>query len=103
MKKMRKRIALFFALSLCVSVRPVLAKRMVSDFSEFKQLCESDTKETIELTSDIIVDEPVVIRGEKIIHGRGHCYFRILQALHLKVNRSQTGNIGDWERMLSAG
>ena len=43
MKKMRKRIALFFALSLCVSVRPVLAKRMVSDFSEFKQLCESDT------------------------------------------------------------
>ena len=56
MKKMRKRIALFFALSLCVSVRPVLAKRMVSDFSEFKQLCESDTKETIELTSDIIVD-----------------------------------------------
>lgn len=72
MKKMRKRIALFFALSLCVSVRPVLAKRMVSDFSEFKQLCESDTKETIELTSDIIVDEPVVIRGEKIIHGRGH-------------------------------
>ena len=46
MKKMRKRIALFFALSLCVSVRPVLAKRMVSDFSEFKQLCESDTKET---------------------------------------------------------
>ena len=76
MKKMRKRIALFFALSLCVSVRPVLAKRMVSDFSEFKQLCESDTKETIELTSDIIVDETVVIRGEKIIHGRGHRVIR---------------------------
>ena len=83
MKKMRKRIALFFALSLCVSVRPVLAKRMVSDFSEFKQLCESDTKETIELTSDIIVDEPVVIRGEKIIHGRGHNLVR--SALHGKV------------------
>ena len=83
MKKMRKRIALFFALSLCVSVRPVLAKRMVSDFSEFKQWCESDTKETIELTSDIIVDEPVVIRGEKIIHGRGHNLVR--SALHGKV------------------
>ena len=61
----KKNCTFFFALSLCVSVRPVLAKRMVSDFSEFKQLCESDTKETIELTSDIIVDEPVVIRGEK--------------------------------------
>ena len=57
MKKMRKRIALFFALSLCVSVRPVLAKRMVSDFSEFKQLCESDTKETIELNSDIMAED----------------------------------------------
>ncbi len=84
MKKMRKKELHFFALSLCVSVRPVLAKkRMVSDFSEFKQLCESDTKETIELTSDIIVDEPVVIRGEKIIHGRGHNLVR--SALHGKV------------------
>ena len=41
-------------------------------------MCESDTKETIELTSDIIVDEPVVIRGEKIIHGRDIIWFGVL-------------------------
>lgn len=76
MKKMRKGFALFLIFLICVSVRPVLAKRMVTDFSEFKQLCESDTKEIIELASDIIVDEPVVIRGEKTIYGRGHRLIR---------------------------
>ena len=42
MKKMRKGFILFLFFLLCVSVRPVLAKRMVSDFSEFKQLCEGN-------------------------------------------------------------
>lgn len=105
MKKMRKRIALFFVLSLCVSVRQVSAKRMVSDFSEFKQLCESDTKETIELASDIIVDEPVVIRGEKTIHGRGHRLIR--SALPGKVYGGclflVQGKRCEWSRLTVSG
>lgn len=105
MKKMRKRIALFFAFSLCVSVQPVSAKRMVSDFSEFKQLCELDTKETIELASDIIVDEPVVMRGEKTIHGRGHRLIR--SALPGKVYGGclflVQGKRCEWSRLTVSG
>lgn len=105
MKKMRKRIAFILALSLCVIVRPVSAKRMVSDFSEFKQLCESDMKETIELASDIIVDEPVVIRGEKTIHGRGHRLVR--SALSGKVYGGclflVQGKRCEWSRLTVSG
>lgn len=71
--KIRKLQVLFFVFCLlCFCSRSVYAKKKVSTFLELKELCETESNQTIEIVSDIILEEPIVIRGNKVIRGNGH-------------------------------
>lgn len=74
--RLRGVLILLFAFLCLYPRKEINASVSVSAYEELRQVLGRTGSETVELQKDLYMEGPVVIRGNKVIHGQGHCLER---------------------------
>lgn len=73
---LRGTLILLFGIVCIYPMKKAMASVRVSSYEELRQVLGQAGSEKVELQKDLSIEGPVVIRGNKVIDGRGHCLER---------------------------
>lgn len=73
---LRGVLILLFVIAGMYPMKEAMALVQVSSYEELKQVLGQTGSEKVELQKDFSIEGPVVIRGDKVIDGQGHCMER---------------------------